>query len=47
MRRVLLFDLPYLLELKQASFISDFDEIKFCFNLIADLTRVIAEKEGI
>ncbi len=26
---------------------SDFDEIRFCFNLIADLTRVIAEREGI
>jgi len=47
MRRVLMFDLVYLLELKQECFRSDFDELRFAITLILDLTRVIAEKEGI
>lgn len=47
MRRVLVFDLVYLLELKQSSFKSDFDEINFTINLIADLTRLVSELEGI
>ena len=47
MRRVLMFDLVYLLELKQECFRSDFDELRFTITLILDLTRVIAEKEGI
>eukprot|EP00347_Sterkiella_histriomuscorum_P020454 403337744 len=47
MRRVLLFDLTYLLELKQSSFKSDFDEINFTISLIGDLTRLVSEIEGI
>lgn len=46
MRRVLMFDLVYLLELKQDSFKSDFDELRFTVSLILDLTRCISEKEG-
>lgn len=45
MRRVLLFDLVYLLELKQSSFKSDFDEISFTVNMLYDLTRLVSDIE--
>ncbi|CDW88819.1 splicing endonuclease positive effector [Stylonychia lemnae] len=47
MRRVIMFDLQYLKELKQESFRSDFDEINFTTHLIGDLTKVVSEVEGV
>ena len=46
MRRILIFDLVYLLELKQKSFKSDFDELQFTVQIIMDLTRLISDHEG-
>lgn len=45
MRRLVIFDLSYLLELKHDTFRSDYDELVFTANLIFDLTRACAERD--
>ena len=45
MKRILVFDLVYLKELKQETFRSDFDELSFALNLLFDITRIIVDKD--
>jgi hypothetical protein len=45
MKRILVFDLVYLKELKQDTFRSDFDELSFALNLLFDITRIIVDKD--
>jgi hypothetical protein len=45
MKRILVFDLVYLKELKQETFKSDFDELSFALNLLFDITRIIVDKD--
>jgi len=45
MKRILVFDLPYLKELKRDTFRSDFDELQFAIALLFDVTRSIADKD--
>lgn len=45
MRRLVVFDLIYLKELKQDTFRSDFDELQFTIALILDVTRTVADKD--
>jgi hypothetical protein len=47
MKRVFFFDHPYLKELKEQIFISDFEEVKFTMGMILDLVRLISENENI
>ncbi len=45
MKRILVFDLVYLKELKQETFKSDYDELSFALSLLFDITRTIVEKD--
>jgi superfamily I DNA and/or RNA helicase len=46
MKRIFFFDLIYLKELKDQVFASDFDEVRFTYNLIMDVTRLMSENES-
>lgn len=45
MKRLLVFDLPYLKEFKRETFRSDFDELQFAISILFDVTRAIAERD--
>jgi len=45
MKRLLVFDLPYLKELKRETFRSDYDELQFAISILFDVTRAIAERD--
>ena len=45
MKRLLVFDLPYLKEFKKETFRSDFDELQFAISILFDVTRAIAERD--
>jgi hypothetical protein len=46
MKRILLFDLLYLKEFKQATFKSDFDELQFAISLILDVNRALVDRDS-
>lgn len=46
MKRLLIFDLPYLREYKKETFRSDFDELQMTISIIFDVTRALAERDA-